>query len=238
MRPIRESLRADDQYGPFMWGDVDLLENFLELSARVRELVPACVGMSASLREHGVTLTLVASDERIALLDGVQYVDGGPCVDALREVTVVDASNQEALQKSWELFSAASLQNGVEATLSLPVPWEGSGVFGFNLYASAASAFEGHQDELARVLGAWAGGAVTDQDLPFSTRDLARLAPTILKESTDLAVVAGLVAHARGIELSEAETRLRRASVRAAIPLTDLVDALRQVLTDLPPASR
>ncbi|CAN5252380.1 hypothetical protein BH09ACT12_BH09ACT12_07030 [soil metagenome] len=235
MQPIRETSQAEDLYGPLMWGGVDLLDRFVEASALVRELVPSCVGMSISLREHGVTLTLVASEEWVSLLDAVQYVDRGSCVDALHDGAVVDGHDHSSIEEEWAFFPEASRRTGVEATLSLPVLAEHDGVLGFNLYASMPAAFDGRHQALADLLGAWAGGAVPDQDLTFATRDLARQAPTILKEATDLAIVAGRLAQARGLELREAEDRLRHAAVRAAIPLTDLLDLMREVLPDLPP---
>jgi hypothetical protein len=232
MRPIPESDRADALYGPFMWRDVDLFERLQDVSGPVRELVPPCVGLSMSLREHGVTLTLVASEERIATMDAVQYVDGGPCVDALRDGVVIDAHDRPTLRHRWGLFADVTERNGIEATLSLPVPWEGEGVLGFNLYASTTDAFDGHHEELAELLGAWADGAVVDADLAFASRRVARQAPDLLRESTDLAVVSMLLARERGFGVEEAERRLREAAVRAAIPLTELLDIMRHVLPD------
>lgn len=231
MHPLRESSEADALYGPFMWGDVDLYEQLLGLGEQVRLIVPSCVGLSVSLRDHDVTLTLVASDDTIARLDAVQYVDGGPCVDALASRRAV-AADQRSMEELWELFAQASRNNGVESSLSLPVPWEGSSALGFNLYASTSGAFDGHHDELAAVLGAWADGAVTDRDLAFTTADLARQAPSILKQATDLALVAALLAKARGLTHDEAAQRLRGAALRAAIPLADLLGIMREVLPE------
>lgn len=236
MRPIPESTRADEMYGPFMWGDVDLFERLQEVGTSVRELVPECVGMSVSLRDHGVTLTLVATDRRVAGMDAVQYVDGGPCTDALRDEAVVDARHPKTLEDRWTLFSLATTHNGIEATLSLPVPWEGAGVLGFNLYASKAEAFDECHDALAELLGAWAEGAVVDADLSFKSERLARRAPQILQESTDVAIVSVMLAQARDMEVEEAEKRLREAAVRANISLAELLDLMRTVLSeDAPP---
>ncbi len=234
MRPINESVVAEEQYGPFMWGDVDLFERFIELSAQVGALVPECVGMSASLREHGVTLTLVSSDAQVGALDAVQYVDGGPCVQALRDERAIDGNEQRSLDQEWELFAAATRRSQIGSTLSLPVPWQGSGVMGFNLYASTTTAFLGLHEELADLLGAWAGGAQVDADLLFRTRKIAERAPAILQEATALAVLAGRLAGYRGIDVDDAQNLLRQASSRAAIPLSTLLEVLREILLDLP----
>ena len=232
MRPIHASAVADEQYGPFMWGEVDLLDRFLELSTQVRDLVPDCVGMSASLREHGVTLTLVSSDELVGALDAMQYVDGGPCVQALMDEQVLDGNEQRSLDEEWELFAAASRHGEIASTLSLPVPWESSGVLGFNLYAASAKAFLGLHEELADLLGAWAGGARVDTDLLFRTRGVAERAPVILREATKLAVQAGRLGRYRGIDVVEAQELLVRAAARAAVPLTALLQLLGEVLPE------
>lgn len=232
MRPIPESDQADALYGPFMWRDVDLYERLQDVSVAVRELVPDCVGLSMSLRDHGVTLTLVASEERIAVMDAVQYADGGPCIDALQDGEVIDARDRPTLRHRWGLFSDVTERNGIEATLSLPVPWEGAGVLGFNLYASSPYAFDGRHEALAELLGAWAGGAVVDADLAFKSRRIARQAPEKLKESTEVAIVSMLLARERGLEIEEAERRLREAAVRASIPLLELLVIMRRILPD------
>lgn len=232
MQPIPESSLADEMYGPFMWGDVDLFERLVEVSTSVLEVAPECVGMSVSLREHGVTLTLVATEHRIALLDAVQYVDGGPCADAMRDDTVVSVDDRVTMCHEWSTFAEATIRNGIESTLSLPVPWEGSAAIGFNLYGATPTTFEGHHDALAEILGAWAGGAVVDADLPFRSLRLASRAPEILQETTELAVVSVMLSRARDLELDEAERRLRDAASRAAIPLRDLLEIMREVLPE------
>ncbi len=234
MHPIVESAHADEYYGPFIWEDTDLVEHFVALSGEVRRLVPECAGMSISLRDHGVTITLVADSLRTAVLDAVQYVDGGPCTDALRDAHLVDAQGRLSVEEQWQLFAEATRNNGVESTLSLPVIRERHAALGFNLYGSTATAFDGHHEALADLLGAWANGAVVDADLSFRTRELARSASAVLKEATELAVVAGLLSRSRGIAVGEAERRLRDAAERAAVPLSHLLTTMHEVLVEQP----
>lgn len=230
MRPIPESAEAEAEYGPIIWGDVDLLDRLVEISGAVREAVPSCIGLSLSLRDEGITLTLVATSEQIALLDGMQYLDGGPCTVALEKHVPVDAHDASDVEARWQLFAAASAAQGVAATLSLPILGDGVTVAGFNLYAASSTAFDGHHEHLAGLLGGWAAGAVTNADLSFATRDLARRAPMILKEATDLAVASSLLAASRGLSVEEAEDRLRQAALRAAVPLSVLVRSMIDLL--------
>lgn len=230
MRPIPETTEADDEWGPFTWGGSDLLERFIAVSAQVRELVPECVGMSISLREEGITLTLVASAHEIAVLDAVQYVDSGSCVTALEDGELVAAGDASTVEERWRLHAAATAAHGVESTLSLPLLGDGDAVAGFNLYASSSTAFDGRHDELAALLGAWADGAITNADLSFRTRDLAKDAPAVLRESAGLAVAGALLARSLGLEQDAAEERLRQAALRAAVPLPALVRSMVEVL--------
>ncbi|MEN8674105.1 GAF domain-containing protein [Nocardioides sp.] len=232
MQPIEESARAEELYGPFLAGDVDLYERFRDLAERVREIAPHCVGMSISLREHGITITLMAANAGVAALDAVQYVDGGPCIDALRTGGTIEAATRADLDEQWPLFSAAARRYGVRSTLSLPVPQEDEPVAGFNLYGSVDGAFAGLEQELADVLGAFAQGAMVDADPALAGIALARRAPEILKESTDLAIVATLLARSRGLETRDAEERLRNAADRAAIPLATLLELMREILPE------
>src|SRR3954451_4441931 len=86
------------------------LEADLRMMAReAQRIVPECVGLSLADLRGGLTFTLVATDVDIATLDAVQYLDGGPCVDAvhqerIEQVTPVDMS----AEKRWSLFAQAS----------------------------------------------------------------------------------------------------------------------------------
>lgn len=231
MHPIPETHEADDHYGPFLYGEHDLLEHLVTLGDRVREVVPACIGLSLSSREHEATFTVVASAAEIALLDAVQYLDGGPCVDAIASGQVLTTDDMDTLDPEWTLFNAATTANAIVTTLSLPVRSQGGVVAGFNLYSEQAHAFDGHHEALAEILGAWVDGAVSDRDLDFATREQARRAPLVLREATHLSVAAALLGRALDLEPAEAEERLRHAALRAAVTLPALVDSVIAMLS-------
>src|SRR3954451_7365136 len=88
MEPIPETSEAIREFAPFL-DDDDLAQRLSSMGAQVRVIVPSCVGLSLASREHGVTFTVVASDEVIAALDGLQYLDDGPCVAAVEENRVI-----------------------------------------------------------------------------------------------------------------------------------------------------
>jgi GAF domain-containing protein len=223
MEPIPETAEAVEQYGPFLYEDGDLLEQLVVIGDQVAERVPECVGLSVSLIEHDVTFTLVATDAAVASLDAVQYVDGGPCIDAIQEHHAVAFGVDPLQEDEWQIFASATAARGIASTLSLPIVREGRTIGGFNLYASSQHAFDGKHEPVAGILGAWAGGAITNADLSFGTREMARRAPLLLRESTDQAIAVGLLARSRGIEAEEAEELLRDSAVRAGVSLSRLV---------------
>lgn len=228
MQPIPETRRAIDELEPDDEVE-DLLADLLEKGRRVRALVPDCVGLSLATVAQGVTLTLVASDRDIASLDSFQYPDDGPCVDAVaspRIVTFDTAEPDVSWEGRWRLFAQASAAIGVRSTLSLPILVENEVVASVSLYAASARAFDGLHDQVSAVFLAWAPGAVSNADLSFTTRDQARDAPRILRESARIDAAVGLLVSALQLDEGEARRRLHDAALRAGVEEAQLAEAL------------
>ena len=210
---------------------VDLVASLQDQVARAKEIVPELMGASLASTAEGLTFTFVASSQLIATLDALQYLDGGPCVQAVRQRGVVDVPVVDALDEGqWELFSKAEATAGVAATLSLPVLSGDRATGSVNLYASRSGAFRGRHEQLADVFGAWAAGAVTNADLTFSTRLEAVKAPAKLLALDDIDKAVGVVAATQGVTTGEARTRLENAGALAGIAMENVA---RAVLQDL-----
>src|SRR3954468_18147026 len=195
MEPIRETRRVLNDLSQFE--DAGIYGELGPLAAQAKELVPDLVGLSVTVVAEGITLTYVASSDAIAALDGVQYVDGGPCVSAVEEGELIAVEEADPLdERRWQLFAQAAGAVGIRSTLSLPIlaeprpgekggdmsheaPDTGSSVgtrlgatpvtAGVNLYGSRPDSFHGLHDQLAELFGAWSPGAVTNADLAFTT---------------------------------------------------------------------
>ena len=192
-----------------------------------QKIVPELLGVSVASTAEGLTFTFVASSEVVALLDALQYLDGGPCVEAVRDGTVVDVPNADVLnEEQWQLFAQAESAAGVRSTLSLPVVTGGHVTGSVNLYASQAGAFDDRHDQLADVFGAWAAGAVTNADLAFRSRLEAAEAPAKLEALDDVAKAVGVVAVRQGVSTSEVQTRLEHAGTLAGIRTEQLAQAV------------
>ncbi|WP_210441423.1 GAF and ANTAR domain-containing protein [Nocardioides xinjiangensis] len=222
MEPIPETLEALDELrlDP---DDEDLAERLTATADRAREVAPGLVGVSIAARDAGVTFTLVATDEEIATLDAVQYVDSGPCVEAIDLDRGISTSPEGLLsEERWQDFARASAAAGVHSTLTLPVVRDDEVVATVNLYGGAPDTFEDRHEELADVFAAWAPGAVTNADLSFSTRAAAEEAPERLEESLVLDQATGIIAEQRGITPEEAREQLEDAARRAGIRVSVL----------------
>gem|GEM_PF-1480000 len=221
--PIHETVEAIEEYGPFST-DSDLLVDLQAQGARVQQIAPGCIGMSVSAPRHGVTFTLVATEEITGGPAKTERVDGEPA-EASGAGAVPDEDDLLS-EERWRVLAATAGSRGVASSLSLPLTEDGRVVGSINLYGAEPATFHGHVDALAQALGAWAAGAVTNADLAFDSLEQARAAPAHLREETVLGVAAGLLATAFSCSIGEAEERLRRGALQAGISTTALAEAL------------
>jgi GAF domain-containing protein len=222
MEPIRETVEAVDELDPSV-DDFDILQHLIELANRAQQIVPDLLGVSIARRDGGLTFTLVATPGEIAVLDAVQYIAGGPCVDAAHSREVREFNQDDVLDEDkWRLFAEATAARAVRSTLTLPVVTDDRVVGTVNLYAASRQAFVGHHDALAEVFGAWAAGAITNADLSFTTRKAAQAAPQQVQEQHVIDVATGIVAAQLGVDVDTALARLRDAAARAGATLVQL----------------
>jgi ANTAR domain len=232
MELIPETLEALDELDPFQ-DDTPLAEQLTDTSHRAQAVAPGLVGVSLASRQHDLTFTIVATDLEIATLDAVQYVDSGPCVDAIDLGAGVASSPEGLLSESrWRTFARASAAAGVHSTLTLPVVSSGVVVATVNLYGHAADTFVGRHAALAEVFGAWAPGAIVNADLGFSTRTRAQQAPARLRDTALIDTATGILAAHRGTTVAEARRELDDAARRAGVPVVALARVLVSLRSD------
>jgi GAF domain-containing protein len=198
----------------------ELDETLVEMGRLARDVVPQLIGLSLTVVEEGVTFTLEAPNSGLAALDATQYVDGGPCVDAVAEPgTVIEAHVDDLLDEGrWTLFARSSAAAGVSSTLSMStIDDQGRVVGGINLYASTADAFTGHHEALAHALGASAATVITNADLGFLSRERAKQAPGVLHDQARIDAAVGILAARYGEGIERARARLHKAAMRARV---------------------
>ena len=125
MEFIRETLEAFDELDPLL-DDGSLFEQLSRTAADVKSIAPNLAGMSLASSTHGLTFTLVATDDEIAALDAVQYLDTGPCVEAFEHGQGVATTEGGLLdERRWHDLAVASAAAGVRSTLTFPVKERG-----------------------------------------------------------------------------------------------------------------
>ena len=225
VRPIPETQTLFDQLNAT--GESALPSAVMEMARRLVGIVPECVGLSLGVVQEGITMTLVASDAQAAQLDVAQYLDDGPCLEAVRREERLEVNVDDLLDEGrWLMYAQVGSAAGIASSLSLPVTVEGEVVGGVNLYASTPSAFEGHHDEIAATLGTSAEWAVTNADLSFSTRLRAVESPEHFAAQRDVDIALGMLAARHAISIDDARNRLRRAAARAGISEVQAARAL------------
>jgi GAF domain-containing protein len=233
VEPTPETLDAMKELRLVEGDDPDLLEQLLHRADEVLAIVPDCIGISIASVQDDVVFTVVASTGEIALMDALQYLTGGPCVDSVAAERVVEL-DQAALmsEEEWRVFARSSAARGVASTLTLPIVEEGVVVGSVNLYGGSGRAFTGHHEALARIFDAWAPGAVTNADLDFTTRRKAEQAPQRIRDERFVRVAIGIIAAAEGVDPETALSRLEDAADRAGVPPPQLARELIDALDD------
>ena len=204
-----------------------LVEEFDRAAATTRRIAPECVGLTLTFVQDGVSFTWIATDLESAALDAIQYLEGGPCVRCVEGGSVVTDSDEDPIdERAWRTFAAATARAGVSSTLSIPLMNDGNVYGGLNLYGRTPSAFDGHHEELAALYGGWAGGAVTNADLSFTTMARARTAPRVLADLSSSNVAVGMIMAAHDVPEATARHTLSDVAARAGVSEGAVADIL------------
>lgn len=228
MEPTPDTARTLNQLDPVP-GDEDdaLVDSFREAGRSVLTVVPDCIGFSLSRLQDELVFTMLSTAEDTALLDAMQYLDDGPCLEAVRREELVETSTDDPLNESrWRLFATAAAELGVQSTLTLPIYQDGEVSGSVNLYAASPGAFEGHHEDLAEFFGAWSSGAVTNADLSFESRRRSERGPAVAEDLNRVQVAIGIVASSLTIGVDDATERVHRAADLAGVSEATLARGL------------
>jgi GAF domain-containing protein len=222
---------AAERLSELLEGEPDLARHLHVVSMVAELLIPSLVGCSLTLHVEGQPCTMSAVSEVAPVLDAAQYLDGGPCVEALDggSVPVDDVLDEDR----WRLYRQTASGTGIRASLSLPLWSKDHEVMGaLNLYASEPAAFKGQEDMLAEVFGVRVSDLVTNADLTFMTREWAGELPERV-EALELTVrAARALAIRMGWAVEEARSRLADAAARAGAPIEKVAEAVLALSDD------
>jgi hypothetical protein len=231
MEPLPETVAAVRRLAEY--GDTEIAVELFRIGREVEQVVPEIIGVSLGLPADEFTFTLVASSEEVRQLDATQYLDDGPCVEALHTGDTIETDMSQLLDEDrWLMFARASSAYGVESTLSLPIIRKGRVIACVNLYAATPDAFVGHHEELARICRSWAPGVVVNADLPFRTRLEAAATPQRMQDQDVVDQAIGMLAATLEMEVEVAAERLRQAAVRAGITESQAAQTIIRLLSN------
>jgi GAF domain-containing protein len=230
MEPIPETLEALAEVDTYL-DEESLADQLRRTATLARRIAPDLVGISIASHEHGATFTLVATDQEVAALDGIQYLTSGPCVDALDGQGLATTSDDLLSEPRWHALGQATAAAGVRSTLTFPILQGGEVVGTVNLYGGLDTTFDGRHNLLATIFQAWAPGAVANADLSFTTRRAAEQAPEQLRTNALIDAATGVLASSADIDVEEARQQLEDASARAGVPVAKLARLVIDVHT-------
>ena len=232
MRPIPQTIETTTilrRYDP----EFDVLQHLQDTADKVQVVVPECIGMSVAWLDQQLAFTLVATDQEIAVLDAVQYMTGGPCVDVVDRGHGLEAGRSDLMdEESWRLLAAATAHRGIASTLTFPLTHDGQVVGSVNLYAASPHAFEGQHEQLAALLGGRVSDVVRNSDLTFATRRAAEESPATLQGQNRIDQAVGLLIASTGLAPDAALKQLTQAAERAGITPEVLAEAVLALYED------
>jgi GAF domain-containing protein len=231
VEPIHESAQVLKQLSLLSADDDDLTGRLRAVGDLAVTLIPDCVGVTLTLIRQGQPFTVTATTDDLAVLDAVQYLDDGPCVTAAvsdAEVRVKDLLDEDR----WQLFEAAAAAKGVRSSLSIPVRAGGATVGALNLYGGTPDAFSSRAAEVARLFGAQVGELVHNADLPFRTRETARMLPEQLEAQARVNRSLGVLMARNGWDVDTARQHLRDAAARAGVGAEDVAQVILHAVQD------
>ena len=223
MQPLPEVRAAVDALAS-LTGDFDVLRGLEIMSEAAVALVPSVIGVSLTIVVDDEPFTVTATDEATGAVDAVQYLDGGPCLDAASDqdpFVVGDLLDEER----WQLYRHAATSIGVRASLSLPLGGAGGQIPGaINLYAAEPHAFTGKESLLSDAFQTPAEYFVRNADLSFMSRAAAQRLPEQMQDRAKVDQATGMLAAMLGWSPDEARTRLRAAADQAGTPVATVAD--------------
>ena len=139
--------RGSDALRQFLAGEDDLTGMLTKVAMIATETIPACDEASITLVREGRPTTPSYTAKSALFLDEVQYDAGdGPCLAAIRHRGVEHVS--VGFDGRWLRFERAAVEQGVTATLSVPLGNDDIVFGGLNLYSESAASY----DDAARTV--------------------------------------------------------------------------------------
>jgi GAF domain-containing protein len=213
------------------------VEEFLtEVAVAAAGAVPSVLACGVSVVKTAWTRVLGGvSNERARQMDAVQYeVDDGPCLSALRRGVLV-AVDDIASDGRWPAFARRATQQGVGASLSVPMMVDGAAVGALNLYAPVGGSLSpADRDRAARFADQAAGAVALALRLADREEQNRHLEAALGSRSVIDQAIGAVMARA-GVDAATAFEVLQQRSQHSNVKLRDVARSVLDEVTRRPP---
>jgi hypothetical protein len=189
------------------------------------------MALSIGRVEDGLLHTVSAGGRFAAMLDAIQYIDGGPAPMAVRYGTRIEARlNGGSDAAGWGALGAAGRAVGVRSVLSIPVVINSAVCGALTIHADDADAFDRHLNTL-NGLGALTAKTVMHAEEPLRHRNATALRPEPARDQNAIDWAVCLVVAWSNTEAAAATDLFRRAATRCGLSDSALAHQLALCLT-------
>ena len=195
----------------FLAGDDDMSAMHTKIVLIASETIPGCDLASITVVKEGRPTTPAYTAKAALALDQAQYKAGeGPCLAAIahRGVEKVNTATDER----WPAFVAAAAENGVLATLSVPLGNHEAVLGALNLYSQTAEHYDQAAQDLACAFADQLGVAVAAVTRYVESYELAQQLQQAMESRAAIEQAKGILMAAQRCSPQQAFDILVRAS--------------------------
>lgn len=185
---------------------------------------------------RGSIEVVAATDAHAMLVEVLQaQTEQGPCVDCIREDTVVLEYDLPRANLRWPRFAPAAVSAGYHAVVAVPMRLQGLAVGGLNLLYTGPPPLDPEPQwrlGLARALADLAVLALVQDRGERRADRLVEQSLRTLNARRHLSQAAGMVAAARGLDPHQARRAIRSYARRVQRRLPEVVRSITDNLVD------
>ena len=146
----------------------------------------------------------------------------GPCIEAVRQNTIINASGRD-LESQWQPVGRAIVSAGYMAVHAFPLRWQDRAVGALNLFATTEGELDDDRQRLGQAFANLAV-AVLAHTRPGAWSDVHQVILGVLTDRIAIEQAKGVLAVQKHIDLSEAYTLLVATACQRGIPLSEFAD--------------
>lgn len=218
--------RAVSELARIVFEDKPLESVLQQVAEVVKRAVPGAEEVSLTLIRGQRPATAAYTGQLALDADELQYGHGyGPCMDAGRGGETMLVRDMRA-ETRWPDYAAEVVANGVQSSLSVPLPVQDEFIGAVNIYATSPDAFDAEAVALAETLAAYAGVAVRNAHAYASAADLAEQLQEAMRTRAVIEQAKGILMGERRCSADEAFDLLVRLSQHSNRKVREVAAAL------------